>query len=167
MLLLCYILETMRFLIFIIFLPIHHSAPCIMQHKLGMEDGRIEDNQISASSFYGGDRPKYARLNLKSDLRSGQNTGSYGGWCTTDDDKWIQVAFDTPVAMAGVLMQARGRYRQFEHWISEYKVQFGNDSVEWHYVMDIGTQNEMVSICHSAVFKLSRKSTHRLIVILV
>ena len=163
----------MRFLIFIICVPIHHSAPS-WRHRLGMVDGRIEDNQISASSFYGGDHPKYARLNLKSDWLSGQNTGSFGGWCTTDDEKWIQVAFDTPVAIFGMLMQARGRYRQLEHWVSEYKVQFGNDGVEWYYVMDIGTQNETVSNCldgnvvkHSAVFKLSRKSAQRLIVILV
>ena len=122
-------------------------APCTTK-PLGMEDGTIADTQISSSSFTGGDRPKNARLNLPSDVSSGQSIGSYGAWCVkgSDEEKWIQVAFNAPVSLAGVMMQARDVYQTYEFWVSRYQVQYSDDGDTWHNMTYAEQQEPMVSI---------------------
>ena len=126
-------------------------APCITQ-PLGMEDGTIADSQITSSGFTFGDRPKYARLNLPSDDSSGQSTGSYGAWCIDTNEKWIQVAFNAQVSLAGVMMQARD-YRSAEQWVSQYWVQHSVDGTQWDNVMD-AEQEAMVNMCKVLVANL-------------
>ena len=120
-------------------------APCTSQ-ALGMEDGTIAKNQITSSGHINTNfRPKYARLNLPSDYSSGQSIGSYGAWCTDTNEKWIQVAFDAQVSLAGVMMQARDVYRTYEFWVSQYWVEHSVDGTQWHYVMD-AKQEAMVNM---------------------
>ena len=71
------------------------STDTCHQHaqRLGIEDGRITDGQMSASSQHGGPQqpdnegPQKARLNLKRDGNHAE------GWIPgdSDEDMWIQV----------------------------------------------------------------------------
>ena len=148
----CNILKCSSVLAFRVFsvnnLFILSLAPCTSQ-PLGMEDGTIAKNQITSSGHINPNlRPKYARLNLPSDVSSGQSIGSYGGWCVkgSDEEKWIQVAFNAPVSLAGVMMQARDVYQTYEFWVSRYQVQYSDDGDTWHNMTYAEQQEPMVSI---------------------
>ena len=119
-----------------------HTVSCRFPYQLGMEDGRISDSQITASSFYGGDRSRHGRLNRPIGV-----DGSYGGWCPSLEFNisWIQVDIGVSTLVAGVIMQGRG-YHYTQYWVSKYKVQYGNDGETWKTVMDVTQQEEMVRI---------------------
>ena len=89
--------------------------------KLGLEDGSIPDESLSASSNW--------ELNFFSIAAGGRlnkiPTGSYiGAWCPSvaDTNQWIQVDLGNPTYVTGVLTQ--GRYGKFAQWVTTYKVQF-------------------------------------------
>ena len=93
------------------------SAP----EKLGLEDGSIPDESLSASSNYNGLRmstPAGGRLNK---LPPDANT--IGAWHprVADTNQWIQVDLGNPSYVTGVLTQ--GRYEHYQ-WVTKYKVQF-------------------------------------------
>ena len=100
-----------------------------------MEDGRISDGQITASSFMYYDYPRHGRLN-----RPAEVDNSFGGWCPHDsqlENSWIRVDLGVSTLVAGVIMQGRGYYRDYTmHWVSKYKVQYSNDDFTWQTVMD-------------------------------
>ena len=86
-----------------------------------MEDGRIADSQLSASSVYnGGYGPAYARLNRPA------GGGTYGGWSAgvSNHAQWIQVHLGVAKMVSGVVLQGSGNINQ---WVTQYKVQYGND----------------------------------------
>ena len=102
------------------------------QDQLGLEDGRITDSQITASSQYSSNfDPTKARLN------------SLGAWCvqTIDLNQWLQVEFESSTWMTGVIIQGRSN---FDQWVKEYKVQHSTDGEEWQYVMTADDQDEQV-----------------------
>ena len=106
---------------------------CINPVPLGMKDGMIQDNQISASSVYSAGLVAHeARLD--------------GSACwaakTNDGNQWIQVTFDTPIHITGVITQGCASYSE---WVTTYKVDFSNDGVTWQYVKDI-QGNDKVSL---------------------
>ena len=81
-----------------------------------MEDGRIADSQITASSERGSNHAaKYARLNLI--LPSGVS----GGWSSRENsfNEWIQVDLPTEVHVTGVITQGKQT-----NWVAQYKVHF-------------------------------------------
>lgn len=93
-------------------------------HKLGMEDGSIPDDRITASSQLGSyTQPSNARLNLNRRWypASGQWVGS-----------WLQVYMGLdPMHIEGVVTQG-DPYR--DYWVTHYQVQYSIDGTAWLYV---------------------------------
>ena len=93
------------------------------ESALGMEDGSIRDEQITAktwlyfrrrdSRYY---RPYFARLNYK-DLS--------GGWCSTDlinsPEQYVEVDFMHNTKITGIATQ--GRYKGQE-WVEHFKIEY-------------------------------------------
>ena len=100
-----------------------------------MEDGRITDSQITASSMWHSYlRPSYGRLNWP--------TASWAAE-TRDTNQWIQVEFGTTTRVTGVMIQGR---KQDPQWVKEFKVQYGDDGVNWQYVKTADGQGEQVGM---------------------
>ena len=100
---------------------------------LGMEDGRIEDSQITASSYLGNPGrhhgPKNARLN------SVQTATDTGGWVAgvQNTNQWIQVNLRALMRVSGVIIQGRSG---FNMRVLEFKVLFKSFGTIWKYVTD-------------------------------
>lgn len=92
-------------------------------HKLGMEDGSIPDDRITASSQWGSYwLPSDARLNLNRCWYPAQFVGS-----------WLQVynmGLD-PMHIEGVVTQGHPDY---DDWVTHYQVQYSIDGTAWLYV---------------------------------
>ncbi|XP_072017008.1 uncharacterized protein [Amphiura filiformis] len=102
------------------------------QHQLGMEDGRIQDGQIRASSQVNGDQgAQNARL------RNAKH------WCASqrNGNQWIQVDLRAVMWVSGVMIQGRAIYA---HWVTKFKVLYGIDGLEWMYIQVPYTQTHMV-----------------------
>ncbi|XP_038060493.1 EGF-like repeat and discoidin I-like domain-containing protein 3 [Patiria miniata] len=100
------------------------DVSCSVEGPLGMEDGRIRDERITASSFWrnlASHAPSRARLNTQ---------GYAAAWCndeTTDDiSPWIQVHFDGTVTITGLITQGRGD-SPCDQWVTEYQVTYSED----------------------------------------
>ena len=94
---------------------------------LGMEDHRVQDSQITASSEKSmGSLAKYARLNFP------RVVGTHNGaWCASSNNEhqWVQVVFGALKFVTGVITQGRpGR----SMWVTKFRVQYGEDGVHWH-----------------------------------
>ena len=88
--------------------------------KLGLEDGSIPDESLSASSNWKDvdmSTPAGGRLNKVSPF------GIIGAWCPVvkDTNQWIQVDLGDPTYVTGVLTQGR---QDFPQWVTKYTVQF-------------------------------------------
>ena len=110
---------------------------------LGMENNKIADDQITASSEWYSASGKYhgannARLNRPS------QPGSIGAWCAaaSDVNPWIQVDLSSPTWITGVRIQERGDSRQ---WVTECKVEYSSNGQNWMYVQSSGDQEGKVS----------------------
>ena len=106
-----------------------------------MEDGRIEDNQLTASSEYNdGVKPKYARLNLlpEANIHSGVWRAA-----VKDTNQWIQVNLTTPTIVTGVITQ--GRHGLYE-WVTHFKLQYSDNGDHWQFVSDAQQQVAKVRI---------------------
>ncbi|XP_071795635.1 uncharacterized protein [Asterias amurensis] len=103
-------------------------------HKLGMEDGSIPDDRITASSQW--DKrfpPSNARLNLN---------GFWGPAENQLDHSWLQIFTGSePVQIEGVITQG---YPYDYYWVTQYQVQYSNDSTAWLYVNGDSTPQTFV-----------------------
>ena len=107
-----------------------------------MEDGRIANYQVTASSAWRNyTRAYFGRLNGEP-IRGTSN----GVWTpsTHNDRQWIEVNFGIPRLLTGVMTQGRPGDN---HWVTRYKVQYSNDSINWQYVVD-SQQNDTVNLYH-------------------
>ena len=96
------------------------SAP----EKLGLEDGSIPDESLSASSNWETRQistPAGGRLNK---IPPPADANTIGAWHprVADTNQWIQVDLGNPTYVTGVLTQ--GRYNVAAQWVTKYKVQF-------------------------------------------
>ena len=90
-----------------------------------MEDRRIPDSQITASSEYDSNHgPTNARLNRPAD---GSTTGAWSAR-TNDLLQWIQVDFGAPKMVSGIMMQGREEEAQ---WVTRYRVEYKNGGTTW------------------------------------
>ena len=89
-----------------------------------MEDGRIEDSHLTASSSKSDDHePHNARLNHQATRPLG--SGRRGAWRAADNDHkspWIQVNLGATKNVSGVVLQGR---EDSDQWVTKYKVMFG------------------------------------------
>ncbi|XP_033113764.1 lactadherin-like [Anneissia japonica] len=98
------------------------SELCI--DPLGVEDGTISDEQLSASSEYsfwhGAHR---GRLNTKADSLAA------GAWCskTNDQNQWIQVDLGKLHKVHGVITQGRNNTHNLLQWVTSYEIFYSVD----------------------------------------
>ncbi len=96
-----------------------------------MEDGRIEDSQITASSMYSDVyEPRNARLNW-----AGSSTRG-GAWMagTHNTNQWIQVNFRDLMRVSGVITQARSSASMR---VTEFRVLFKSFGTMWNFVKNV------------------------------
>ncbi|XP_068430349.1 uncharacterized protein [Clinocottus analis] len=85
---------------------------------LGLEEGNITDNQLSASSSIGAFTPNKARLNGNSCwMPSGTPTSS-----------WIQVNLGQTRKVTGIVIQG---CPQNDYWLTKFKIQHSMDGTSW------------------------------------
>ena len=109
---------------------------------LGVEDGRIEDSQITASTEWNANhRASYARLNQPG------GPGMAGGWCPSGDHgEWLQVDLGVSRLVSGIVMQGRA---DLGHWVRTYMVQYNRDGSSyssWHFVKERNQMYDAVSM---------------------
>ena len=108
-----------------------------------MESGAISDAQISASTEY--DQSLVAscgRLQL-------QYGGCHGSWAAAvlDANQWLQVDFVSQyTTVTGVATQGRNVGSQ---WVTMYRLQYGNDGVNFQYYKEKGQTAIKVNSWHS------------------
>lgn len=103
--------------------------------SLGMEDGRIKDSALSASSIYNANTAaKRGRLNLVA-----PSSSHSGAWCvkTKDANQWIQIDLGRPTTVTKVATQGRQDYDQ---WVTSYAVSYSLVSPYWVYHMSHGNK---------------------------
>ncbi|XP_033097846.1 lactadherin-like isoform X2 [Anneissia japonica] len=89
---------------------------CIYQYPLGVEDGNIGSDKLTASSeandIHG---PRRGRLNTVPD------SDGIGSWSagSNDQNQWIQADLSTVKGVTGVVTQGRNDYNQ---WVTSYEV---------------------------------------------
>ncbi|XP_072046489.1 uncharacterized protein [Amphiura filiformis] len=93
--------------------------------ELGMQNGLIENSQITASSYRSRSRtfdPWRARLNNPTELRY---------WRPASDaisNSWIQVDFLDTVIVTGIETQGSGDENKAKRWVTTFQVQIGNET---------------------------------------
>lgn len=108
-----------------------------------MESGAISDGQISASSEWGPDHAaEQGRLNFC------HTASKMGAWSalTSDANQWLQVdlgTYYTKITRAAT--QGRNSSSaQYHQWITEYKLQYSNDGVNFNYYREQGQNADKV-----------------------
>ncbi|XP_071806172.1 retinoschisin-like [Asterias amurensis] len=118
---------------------------CGRFEKLGLEDGTIPDESLSASSswerqggYTGVSTPGGGRLN-----KIPPDSSTVGAWCPSvaDTNQWIQVKLGNPTCVTGVLTQGRWEHGQ---WVTKYKVQFEPPSPA--HLVDVKDQLDQTQI---------------------
>jgi len=102
---------------------------------VGMSDGSITDDQITASGYFGNQdaaHPRYGRLN--------DNSGGYGGWWGKTSYKkayqWIQVDLRKQVEVVGIAVQGSASRDRNEYYVTKFKIQYGQTENSLKYITD-------------------------------
>ena len=94
---------------------------CNHPKALGMENRKIQDFQITASSEWNANHgPTNGRLNFKA---GGGRTGAWSAK-TNDANQWFQVDFRKKTIVSEIYIQGRQDYNQ---WVTSYTVSYSND----------------------------------------
>ena len=59
----------------------------------------------------------------------------FDSWIADDDAPWIQVDFTTKVVMKGIFTKGSS-YRDYNDWVTMFKVQTGDSNDDLKYIMD-------------------------------
>lgn len=124
--------------------------PAHCRYALGMEDGRIKDEAITASSqFYASTGPKYARLNHEE---------GEGAWCPQEqpepsDSQYLQVDLGRLTFLTVVGTQGRYARNSGNEFTRAYRLNYSRDGLLWkswrnrlgNTVMD-GNKNAYTSV---------------------
>lgn len=105
---------------------------------LGMENGVISDDQISASSQW--DIPNAAdraRLHLVRVQKA-------GAWAAASNNanQWLQIYLGSQVTKV-TRVATQGRYDHVQR-VTKYKLQYGNDGKSWQYFREHGHSADKV-----------------------
>ncbi len=105
--------------------------------SLGVEDSRIKDSALSASTNHDANHAaKLGRLNLVAP------SGHSGAWCakTLDTNQWIQIDLGRPTTVTKVATQGRqdGWQDCCDQWVTSYAVSYSLISPYWVYHMNHG-----------------------------
>lgn len=99
-----------------------------------MEDGRIKDTRISASSELDS---KHAAIQGR--LHFQETDTKKGCWraSTADANQWLQIDLNYPYSkVTGVASQGRNGY--YNEHVKSYKLQYSNDEVTFQYYREPG-----------------------------
>ncbi|XP_072017378.1 uncharacterized protein [Amphiura filiformis] len=113
-------------------------------HQLGMEDKRIENGQITASSVwistpYWNTSPQNARLNHQETFEV-----IAGSWVAANNvNQWIQVNLRAIMWVSGVMLQGRNSARYFQ-WVTKFKVAYNIYGSEWKHIKTADNQEVLV-----------------------
>ena len=105
-----------------------------------MESRAITDEQITASSEWDHNHAAIqGRLNF---LKTG---GKRGAWSAdrNDDNQWLQIDLIGQYIVTRVATQGRNGHAQ---WVTEYKLQFGDDGNNFQYYREQGETTDKVKI---------------------
>ncbi|XP_033117369.1 uncharacterized protein LOC117117232 isoform X1 [Anneissia japonica] len=96
---------------------------------LGIEDGTIPDNQLTASSRYNSDhKPHRARLHSTKAWAAGSNDGN----------QWIQADIGALTEITGVITQGHYSYNE---WVKSYEVLYSVDGSNFNTISTVFTGN--------------------------
>ncbi|PFX15365.1 G-protein coupled receptor GRL101 [Stylophora pistillata] len=101
---------------------------------LGMQDGIISDGQISASTErHSSQIAILARLH-----RAPMTAEKAGSWSAEKNDlhQWLQVDLGSHYTRV-MRVATQGRYDD-SHWVTKYKLQYGNDGEKFQYYRELG-----------------------------
>ncbi|XP_072017843.1 lactadherin-like [Amphiura filiformis] len=123
------------------FLQVTAQATC--QGRLGVEDGRITDRQLTASTVYDFDANFHGASNAR--LNRAAQTGTAGAWIAKVNDafQWIQVDLEKPTWVTGVIIQGREETAHAQ-WVTKFKVQYSNDGECWKFLQRTNNAGEKV-----------------------
>ncbi|XP_018412784.1 PREDICTED: coagulation factor V [Nanorana parkeri] len=103
---------------------IFNIADADCNFPLGLANGLISDDQISASHYIDYWEPKFARLN---------NVGSYNAWSAHMNKSslpWIQVDLQKTHLISGIKTQGASKYFS-QYYITEFFVLYSKDKRKW------------------------------------
>ena len=121
--------------------------------SLGLEDGRIQDGAMSASSVYNNyHAAKLGRLHLEARARN------VGAWCvkTNDAHQWLQIHLGGGTTVTKVVTQGR---QDHDQWVTSYAISYSPVNSNWVYVMTHGKKK--VYGCILNIIKAELKNIHR------
>ncbi|XP_048590611.1 neuropilin-2 isoform X2 [Nematostella vectensis] len=103
-------------------------------HPLGMEDGRIQDTSITASSTYSspGHNPHHARLNNQPVKE--EHIGAWGAADLQTKGEYLQVDLGRVTWITHVATQ--GRPIEHAQWVTEYSVEYSLTGEQWQSYLD-------------------------------
>ncbi|XP_067050433.1 uncharacterized protein [Acropora muricata] len=115
----------------------HCNEEC--QDALGMENGGVLDEQITASSELNDNSAAYqGRLNAHESVQ--ESTVESGAWVagTSDQSQWLQVdLYDEESLISRVATQGRNQNVSWvlanSQWVEKYKLQYSNDGRDFEY----------------------------------
>ena len=93
--------------------------------SLGIEDGRIQDSAMTASTIHSSIfSANLGRLNLVA--RSGKN----GAWCakTSNNKEWLQIDLGNPTTVTKVATQGR---QNADQWLTSYSISYSLTGSYW------------------------------------
>ena len=102
-------------------------ADCKDAGKLGLENGRIRDGQVRASSNYDSNhRAQNGRLNFIA------HNGRTGAWSAkvNDINQWLQVDLEQLTVITGISTQGRADSGS-NQFVKTYIVSYSNDSAQF------------------------------------
>ena len=114
---------------------LHNIFLCLVHHclmSLGLEDGRIQDGAMSASSVYNSHfAAKFGRLNLEA------RSGNAGAWCvrTCSSSSWLQIDLGSGTTVTKVTTQGR---HDTDQWVTTYAISYSPAKSNWVYVKTHG-----------------------------
>ena len=93
--------------------------------SLGLEDGRIRDAAMSASTSYNSNHAaRLGRLNLVA------KSGKAGAWFSKVDNnkQWLQIDLGRPTTVTKIATQGR---QDGSHWVTSYALSYSLTSSYW------------------------------------
>ena len=106
---------------------------CKKDQAMGMENGRISDEQISASTEFSQHfSAKRGRLHIEA---SGDEKGAWAA-ATSDSNQWLQVDLGGNVSIVtGVATQGR---QDAPQWVEKYKLKYSDDAANFQPYIEQG-----------------------------
>ena len=99
---------------------------CSNPVRLGLQNGRVQDSQITASSYISSNlKPFNGRLNAVP--IQGRSSGAWRS-DLKDKNPWIQVDFLRPVTVTGILTQGR---KGNDQYVTKYDLKYSDDGKTW------------------------------------